>query len=277
MSDKILEYPSALCNQLKRLAIEAGEATLEHFDEGMHIAHDIKADNTPVSAADRAADNIIRKGLKDIAPSIPLISEEDVDVRADLTNQEYFWLVDPLDGTRGFVHGNPDYTVNIALIKNGTPIIGVIYAPALGELYAGHGPGTATRWLEETDLEKEMTTRRAPKGGITAVVSNYKGKTPYEDAMLEQFKIEKVIKRASSIKFCMVAAGKADLYVRFKEISEWDTAAGHAIVTSAGGQVLNLEGEALIYGNAANNFNHPGGFQVVGEDWMIFKASEFLP
>lgn len=277
MTDKILQYPSALCNQLKRLAVEAGEATLEHFDEGMHIPHDIKADLSPVSAADHAADKIIRDGLMQIAPNVPLISEEDIaGSRLDISRSEYFWLVDPLDGTRGFVRGNPDYTVNIALIKNGEPLIGVIYAPALGELYAGHGPGTATRFLEDTNTEKPIEVRKARREGLTVVLSDYRGKTPNEDRLLEQFKVSKVIKRASSIKFCLLAAGKGDLYIRFKEISEWDTAAGDAILRSAGGQVLDLEGAPLKYGKAELNFLHPSGFQAQTDPDTTFKASEIL-
>lgn len=257
MSDKILNYLPALCNQIKRLAVEAGEATLPFFDESGAGAFTSKIDGSPVTEADKAADKIIREGLRSIAPSVPLISEEDEGDRLDISETEYFWLIDPLDGTSGFIKGNPDYTVNIALIKNKVPVLGVIYAPVLGELYSGHGPGTAMRWFEETGVEKEIQMRGLKREGLTIAVSNYRGRTPKQDQLLEQFKVEKIIRRASSIKFCLLASGKADFYLCLREISEWDTAAGDAILRSAGGMVLDLEGRELQYGKKDRNFTHP--------------------
>ena len=256
MTDKILQYLPALCNQIKRLAVEAGEATLEFYDESGSGSFEEKEDLSPVTEADHAANKIILEGLKSITPSVAVVSEEDVE-KIDVTGLEYFWLVDPLDGTRGFIKGNPDYTVNIALIQNGVPILGVIYAPVLGELYAGCGPETATRWLEETGIEKLMMVRTPKREGLTIVLSNYMGVSNKRDAMIEQFKVAKIVKRASSIKFCMLAAAKADFYLCMREISEWDTAAGDAILRSAGGMVLDLEGKTLVYGKKDKNFMQP--------------------
>lgn len=258
MTDKILNYLPALCNQLKRLAIEAGEATLPYFDEsGAGAAFTSKLDGSPVTEADRAADKIIREGLAQIAPSVPLISEEDEGDRLDISETEYFWLIDPLDGTSGFIKGNPDYTVNIALIRNREPVLGVIYAPVLGELYAGHGPGTATRYLEETNTEKSIKMRKPLSEGLTVAVSNYRGRTPKQDQLLEQFKVARMVRRASSIKFCLLASGKADFYLCLREISEWDTAAGDAIVRSAGGHVLDMNGKPILYGKKDRDFINP--------------------
>ena len=256
MTDKILQYLPALCNQVKRLAVEAGDATLEFYDESGSGEFTDKADGSPVTLADHAAHKIIIEGLKSITPSVPVISEENEE-HPDITNAEYVWLVDPLDGTRGFIQGNADYTVNIGLIHNGEPVLGVIYAPVLGELYSGHGPETAMRWFEDSNTEKEMKIRPPRREGMNIVISNYKGHAPKQDRALEQFKVAKVMKRASSIKFCLLASGKADYYICMKEISEWDTAAGDAIVRSAGGIVVDITGQPLRYGKVDKNFRQP--------------------
>lgn len=258
-SEKILNYPDALCNQIRRLAIEAGEATLEYFDEAGISEFDSKSDGSPVTLADHAAEEIIRAGLKEITPSILMIGEEASAKGAlpDIAGQEYFWLVDPLDGTRQFIKGEGDYTVNIALVHQGVPILGVIYAPVLGELYAGHGSGTAIRWLEENNNEKEIRVRRPPREGLTIISSKSHGDRVKLDQFLEGFKIEKVLKRGSSLKICAVASGKADLYPRFGETSEWDTAAGDAILRSAGGAIIDFKGAPLIYGQTGRQFINP--------------------
>lgn len=274
MSDKILQYLPALCNQVKRLAIAAGEATLEFYDESGSGSFEDKADGSPVTQADHAAHKIVIEGLKEITPSVPVVSEENAE-HPDISGAEYFWCVDPLDGTRGFVEGNADYTVNIALIKNGEPVLGVIYAPVLGELYSGHGEGTAKRWLEETNVEKEISVKPPRREGMTVVISNYKGRTTKQDQLLEQFKIAKVVKRASSIKFCLLAAAKADYYLCLREISEWDTAAGDAIVRSAGGLVVDMDGKPLIYGKTDKAFRQPF-FQATSAPEFVVDISEFI-
>ncbi len=273
MTSKILQHLPALCNQIKRLAVEAGEATLEFYDESGAGEFTEKLDKSPVTKADHAAHKIIMEGLAAITPEVPVISEES-DAHPEITDVEYFWCVDPLDGTRGFIQGNPDYTVNIALIKNGEPVLGVIYAPVLGELYSGCGEGTAKRWLEETDVEKEISVRPPRREGMNIVISNFKGRTPKQDQLIEQFKVAKIMKRASSIKFCLLAAAKADFYLCMKEISEWDTAAGDAIVRSAGGIVVDMEGVPLVYGKVDKHFRQPF-FQATSSKEFIVDFSEF--
>lgn len=246
MSEKILEYPQALLNQVKRVALEAGDSTLEYFDEsGAFADFDSKDDGSPVTIADKTAHDIILKGLKNITPSISVISEEglyDSGVMSD-----YVWLVDPLDGTRGFIQGDKDYTVNIALIHNHEPILGVVYAPAHGELFAGHKNIGAIRYNDDTKAEKDIHVRKILREGLTIFVSNFEGSTPKRDEFLEQFKVEKLIKRSSSLKYCLIASGKGDLSVRFQDINEWDTAAADAILRAAGGIMTDWNGAPLRY------------------------------
>lgn len=246
---KLLTHLPALCNIVRRVAVEAGEITLEYFEEGMRIAHDVKKDGSPVTEADRRAEEYICKQLKDTIADIPVIGEEAVSEgdMQDVSSQEYFWLVDPLDGTREFAEGSPDYTVNIALIKNNVPLLGVIYAPGRGELYSAYGEGTASRWLEETGTEKSIQVRKPSRNGLIVITSKNRGGEELE-RYLEEQKVEKRIKKGSSLKICAVASGKADLYPGFGETSQWDTAAGQAILEAAGGEIIDLDGKSLSYG-----------------------------
>lgn len=256
---KLLANPGALCNMVKRVARGAGDITLKYFDGLEDMGLVAKADDSPVTLADREAEAFITKKLAEIAPGIPVIGEEAVACghAPDLDGAEYFWLVDPLDGTKEFISGGGDFTVNIGLIHNGLPVMGVVLAPAKGELYAGHGPGTAVRWLEENGNEKPCEVRRAPKAGLTVVASKNHGDAGRLDKFLEGFKIEKLIKRGSSLKICAIAAGKADIYPRFGPTCEWDTAAAHAVLISAGGVLTGTEGRPLAYGGCDSKWLNP--------------------
>jgi 3'(2'), 5'-bisphosphate nucleotidase len=246
MSEKILNFPSALLNQVKRVALEAGDATLEYFDEsGAFADFDSKEDGSPVTIADKTAHDIIIAGLKNITPSVSIISEEGV-YDSGVTS-EYTWLVDPLDGTRGFIQGDKDYTVNIALIHNHEPILGVVYAPAYGELFAGHKDIGAVKYNDDTKSDKDIRVRNILREGLTIFVSNFEGATPKRDQFLEQFKIEKLVKKSSSLKYCLIASGKGDLSVRFQDINEWDTAAADAVLRAAGGIMTDWKGAPLRY------------------------------
>jgi 3'(2'), 5'-bisphosphate nucleotidase len=194
---------------------------------------------------------------------VPVIGEEAAAAGdlPDLSTSDYFWLVDALDGTREFTEGGLDFTVNIALIhkteQGGEPILGVVYAPARGALYAGHGPGTATRWLADSDHEKNINVRSTPKAGITVVSSTRSTDTTRMDQFLSGFKVEKIIRRGSSLKICAIAEGKADFYPRFGAICEWDTAAGDAVLRAAGGLITDMNGQPLTYGHAERTFINP--------------------
>lgn len=255
---KILSHLPALTNMVRRIAVDAGAVTLEYFDES-GCAHDVKDDGSPVTMADRRAEALIAAALRDITPDVPVIAEEAAGkgLCAGVAPTEYMWLVDPLDGTREFISGSLDYTVNIALVQNGVPVLGVVYAPARGELYAASGAGTAIRWLEETGAEKSIHVRKPPAAGLTVVSSRSHDHDRRLDAFLDCLKVEKLTKRGSSLKLCAVAGGKADLYPRFGITSEWDTAAGHAVLTGAGGVVTDFTGAALTYGRGAAGWKNP--------------------
>jgi 3'(2'), 5'-bisphosphate nucleotidase len=192
-------------------------------------------------------------------PQIPLIAEEAAAEGRlpDLKGCEYFWLVDPLDGTKEFITGSGDYTVNIALIRNGAPVAGVVYAPVAGELYAGCGPDTAVRWLEKTDKEKSIHVRPAPAEGLTVVASRNHGDAQRLDSFLGNYKVARLVKRGSSLKICTVASGKADIYPRLGPTSEWDTAAGDAVLRAAGGVMTDMAGKQLTYGRQDGKFLNP--------------------
>lgn len=256
MNDRLLNHPAALCNIVRRIAIEAGDITLDYFDEAGFKDTSAKADGSPVTAADCAAEEAIEKALYDLLPAIPVVGEELAEEGRipDLAETDYFWLVDPLDGTREFISGSGDYTVNIALIHQGAPVIGVVYAPVHGELYAGHGPGTAIRWREDTGKDKPIKVRPPPEEGLTVIASRNHGNQKRLEFFLRDYKVAKLLKRGSSLKICAIAAGKADLYPRLDPTSEWDTAAGDAVLRSAGGIITDLQGHDFFYGKRNKNF-----------------------
>ncbi|MGE4314173.1 MAG: 3'(2'),5'-bisphosphate nucleotidase CysQ, partial [Pseudobdellovibrionaceae bacterium] len=198
----LFNHLPALLNRLKRLAIEAGEVTLDYFDEGGYDNAMVKEDGSPLTLADQAAEDLITAELMEIDPSVPIIGEEAAaqGKLPELGDNSYFWLVDPLDGTKEFISGSGDYTVNIALIKDGKPLLGIVYAPFHGELYSGIVGQGAWRWLEDNNHEKDIRTRKAPKEGLSIVASKSHGSGEKLDKFLEGFKINKLVKRGSSLK-----------------------------------------------------------------------------
>jgi len=229
-----------------------------------------KLDGSIVTIADQRAEAIIEQGLARIAPDVPMIGEEAVADGRIPQCGELFWCVDPLDGTRGFAKGGDEFTVNIALVQNGTPTHGVVYAPATGELYAGE-PGAAFA----ARCEVATATLQTPLAAISAqrekptqwriVASETSGR----DARTGDFvrTLDGAVKHASSsIKFCLVAAGEADLYPRFGEVCEWDAAAGHAILRAAGGDIMRLDGAPLKYGDRDGGFLVRGFVAYANED-----------
>jgi 3'(2'), 5'-bisphosphate nucleotidase len=251
MTSRLLEHPKALCKLLSRIAIDAGDITLEYFDDAGCVFDD-KLDGSPVTLADKKAEDHIKQALSELLPEVPFIGEE---ARAadtcDLIGESaYFWLVDPLDGTKEFISGSGEYTVNVALIHHGKPLIGIVFAPYIGDLYGAYGPGTAFKWHRKTDNEKPVHVRAMPKEGLTVIASKSHGSGEKLDKFLEQFKINKLLKRGSSLKICAIAAGKADIYPRFGPTCEWDTAAAHAVLSGAGGFLCDAQtGEELTYGH----------------------------
>lgn len=258
-TQKLLDNLPALTNMVRRIAIDAGEVIMKYYEMGDLNHVEDKADGSPVSLADRDAEMLIQISLQQITPDIPMIGEESSSLgRApSLYKQEYFWLVDPLDGTKEFINGSEDFTVNIALIKGDTPIMGVVYLPATGVLYAGHEPGSAIRWSEDTEQDKSISVRPPPEDGLTIVASKSHGNKDELDAFLKDFKVKKVTNRGSSMKICAVAEGKADMYPRLGPTCEWDTGAAHAVLNAAGGCLTTTEGVPLTYGHTDTNMLNP--------------------
>ncbi|MFK7840583.1 MAG: 3'(2'),5'-bisphosphate nucleotidase CysQ [Bdellovibrionales bacterium] len=272
-TQKLIDNPKALCNMVRRAALDAGEITLKYLDMAGDSHIEEKADGSPVTLADREAEAFIQMNLELITPGIPIVGEEAAALGKAPKNFDrdgYFWIVDPLDGTKEFINGGGDYTVNIALIHKGEPILGIVYAPAKGELFAGFGPGTAIRWNEETDKEKEISVRPTPKSGLVVVASKHHGDESKLDKFLDQFKIDKLIKRGSSLKICIIANGKADLYPRFGPTCEWDTAAADAVLRSAGGIMTDYDGNPLKYGGSNEKWLNPE-FIACSFEWFNIK------
>lgn len=274
---KLLQNRKALMNMVRRIALQAGEITLKHFDDAGYHGADVKGDGSPVTIADQEAEEYIEAELKKILPDVLMVGEESAQerTRPDLSKHEYFWLVDPLDGTKEFISGSGEYTVNIALIHNRQPVMGVVFAPVPGELYAGYtdpsGEAEAIIWKEDSDKEKNITVRPAPERGLTVIASKSHGSASDLEKFLEGFKVEKTMKKGSSLKICMIAAGKADLYPRHGPTCEWDTAAGHAVLRGAGGEITDFDGKPLLYGGDDPKFLNPY-FVAAGFDWQDVAA-----
>lgn len=235
-----------LVDDLAEAAREAGEAILSVVRRGFEV--EAKHDTSPVTEADRAAELVILGALARAAPGVPVVAEEEVAAGRIPAHDDIYFLVDPLDGTKEFVRGGDDYTVNIGLIEHGTPRLGVVFAPATGRLHGGCvGDGA---WLDEGRGRQPIRTR-ARGEGITAVAS----KSHLNQATLDYLEAAVgtcgYLSIGSSLKFCIVAEGRADIYPRASPTSEWDTAAGHAVLLAAGGLVDGPDGTSLRYGKRA--------------------------
>jgi 3'(2'), 5'-bisphosphate nucleotidase len=212
-----------------------------------------KADASPVTVADETAEKIILADLAAIAPDIPVVAEEAVAAGRVPVIAERFFLVDPLDGTKEFVARRDEFTVNVALIENGEPVLGVVFAPARRELFWGDvRAGKAGHIDADPDgtmpsLGNAITARKPPPQGLVAVASR-SHRSPETDTFLTNYPITDFRSIGSSLKFCVVAQGQADIYPRIGTTMEWDTAAGQAVLTAAGGRVTTLEGEPFRYG-----------------------------
>jgi 3'(2'), 5'-bisphosphate nucleotidase len=209
-----------------------------------------KADASPVTEADVAAERILLPHLAELLPDVPAIAEEaQAGSGALSTGGARFWLVDPLDGTKEFVAKRDDFTVNVALVENGRPVLGVVSAPAHGLLFTGAGPGTAQGGLLGGIL-RPIAARVPPVNGIVVLTSRSHETSGRVSDYLDGKRVAERRLIGSSLKFCHIADGTADLYPRFGPTSEWDTAAGHAVLDAAGGSVTNLDGSPLRYGKA---------------------------
>jgi len=243
---------AGLLPEVVALAEAAGVDIMAIYNAGpTAVMH--KVDDSPLTAADLAAHGRIVVGLQQLTPDIPVVSEEGCVPDEGARAAPVFWLVDPLDGTKEFVARNGEFTVNIALVQDGAPVLGVVYAPALERLFAGVvGQGA---WVEDAVGRRPIGVRAVPAEGLTVVASRSHGDAAALDAFLAGRKVARLANAGSSLKLCLVAAGEADIYPRLGRTMEWDIAAGHAVLSAAGGRVSRLDGVVLGYGKPG--FDNP--------------------
>jgi 3'(2'), 5'-bisphosphate nucleotidase len=258
-----------LVEPIAELAIEAGNAILTVYATDFDV--ESKSDESPLTKADLASHNIIAAGLQRLTPEIPIISEEDGLPEFDVRGQwRRYWLIDPLDGTKEFVNRNGEFTVNIALIDNHRPILGVVHVPVQEKTYIGcEGRGSE---LRENGAIHPIKVGDRSSTSIRVVGSRSHRGTSL-DAFLDKLGKHDMVAMGSSLKFCTVAEGNADIYPRLGPTSEWDTAAAQAVVEQAGGQVLELDGSPLSYNKKADILNP--WFVVIGprdHDWLALLA-----
>src|SRR5689334_19946430 len=232
-------------------AIEAGRAAYAIY-RGDFEVH-TKSDESPVTAADHAAEQVILAHLAKGAAGIPVVAEEQVAAGNIPASAATYFLVDPVDGTKEFIQKRGDFTVNIALVKDGVPQLGVVYAPAKSRLFAGDAvKGEAFRTEQSPEDTKQAARTpirtRAPAAAGLTIVASRSHRSPETDDWLAKVKVAEIVSVGSSLKFCLVAAGEADLYPRLGPTMEWDTAAGHAVLSAAGGEVVHLDGAPFRYG-----------------------------
>ncbi len=251
----------SLAEGLLSVVLAAARIEMSHF--GAQLTVERKADLSPVTVADRAAEDIILRGLQRLAPDVPVIAEESISSLPATADR--FFLVDPLDGTKGFIKGRPEFTINIALIEAAQPSFGMLYAPALADFYLTLGPTEAAngrlepeapvRSLAELNLRPIRGRQPDPRRLVALTSQSHLNRAT--EAFLARYHVGERKALASSLKFGWLAKGEADLYPRTGETSEWDTAAGHALLNAAGGAVTTLAGGPLLYGKTSDGFINP--------------------
>ena len=235
-----------LMEAVTEIADRAAEVILEIYATDFEVRH--KSDASPVTDADERAEELILPALLDLIPGVPAIGEEATSRgRTKTAIGRIFWLVDPIDGTKEFLSRSGEFTINIALIEDSVPVIGVVVAPAMNQTFRACGPGTAER-RDEAGVWKPIWVRNVPNEGATVVSSRSHGDPEKLRQLIEETRIRYHKTTGSSLKFCLVAEGTADIYPRYGPTSEWDTAAGHAVLLGAGGNVRLADGSELPYG-----------------------------
>jgi 3'(2'), 5'-bisphosphate nucleotidase len=258
---------AAMLAEFEKLALAAGAEIMDVFHAGITVED--KSDQSPVTEADRRAEIVILEGLRKAFPDIPCVAEEEASAGLipPALGKEFF-LIDPLDGTKEFIKRRPDFTVNIALIRDGDPVVGVVYAPAQGMLYSGR-PGKAyavTVANDHSPLERSEIAVRSCANPKTIVASR-SHRTPETDEFIVQHDGAEIVSVGSSLKFCLLADGKADLYPRFGRTMEWDTAAGDAVLRAAGGSTRLVDGGPFTYGK--RNQGHDADF---ANPWFVAEG-----
>lgn len=245
----------ALRQTCTTIALEAGREIMRIYAGDLGVRD--KADKSPVTDADQAAEAIILAGLRQLTPDTPIVAEEEMAAgRVPEIGKGPFWLVDPLDGTKEFIKRNGEFTVNIALIEGGRPTLGVVLAPASGALWRG-AAGLGADKQQADGSFAAIETREAPPHGLTACAS--RSHSIYNDLDIwfrnNDLTVADRVQAGSSLKFCLIAEGTADIYPRFGPTNEWDTAAGQGVLEAAGGEVVTTDGKPLGYGKP--RFSNP--------------------
>ncbi len=267
----MIQDTPALLEPVLDIARQAGRAILEIYENDFEVQS--KADESPLTAADLASHGVIHDGLAKLTPDVPFYSEESDGIDwATRSSWSEYWLVDPLDGTKEFINRNGEFTVNIALIQQGRPVLGVVHVPVKDADYYGcpdHGA-----WRRSGDGTAQAIRVAEPHAGPVRVVGSRSHRGASLDAYLEAMGPHEMVPMGSSLKFCVVAEGSADIYPRLGPTSEWDTAAAQAVVEGAGGKVVDTAGEPLGY-NAKEDILNPY-FLVIGgdpRDWTAYISS----
>lgn len=260
---------TAMLEEIRSIAHAAGEAILSVYAQDFSVQ--MKADRSPVTAADQAADGIIRAGLAQLRPALPVLSEESaLPPWTERRRWKRYWLVDPLDGTKEFVRKNGEFTVNIALVEGHRAVLGVVLAPALDLEYSGAlGEGAWRREADAPPIAVRVSRASRASSAPLRVMGSRSHPSPAMTAYLERLGPHDIQPMGSSLKICLVADGRADLYPRLGPTSEWDTAAAQAILDSAGGGMMDLAGQPLRY-NTRDRLRNPR-FLAVGDtemDWL---------
>jgi 3'(2'), 5'-bisphosphate nucleotidase len=250
MSEISMTFTHPLMAPVVELALKAGEAILPFWRANVTVTS--KADDSPVTAADIAAHHVIVAGLTALDSTIPILSEEDADIPQSVrAGWQRWWLVDPLDGTKEFINGSEEFTVNIALIENGRVVFGVVSMPTNGRFYVG-GAGLGAWRGDRDSAPAGISVRNAPSPGEAfTVVASRRHSSPEQERLLAGLSATlgelQLANIGSSLKFCLLAEGAADCYPRLAPTSQWDTAAAQGVLEGAGGEVLDLRGEAFSY------------------------------
>lgn len=252
-----------LAAELYPAVLEAGRVEMQHFNSELTI--ETKADRSPVTAADREAEAILLEALQRIAPETTVVAEEAVAAGYLPPPAQQFFLVDALDGTRLFVRKKPEFSVNIGLVSDGWPVFGLIYVPPTGELYLTRREGEAVQAKAPCNAEDAIAFEKLSFSRLQTRVPDRKNLKAFNSrsagaagrALLEALDVKDAEPMGSSLKFCLIAAGEGDLYARLGETSEWDTAAGQAILEAAGGTVATLDGKRLSYGKFSATYRNP--------------------
>ena len=254
-------------NDLKKIAEElidtfniAGKESIRLYNEGLKI--EIKEDKSPVSNGDLLVNNILTKKISELTPNIRIISEETVDLKVKNTSK-VFWLIDPIDGTKEYIAGKDEYTLNAALIINTVPVVGLVGVPKKNRLFYTYAPNESFM-IEKNNLKKINCKKQQPKGKIVALSSVLKPSNVILNK-LKDYNVNSIVKMASSYKFCVIATGEYDIYAARERANEWDYAAGHAVAQNAGAIIKTLDEKPFLYGK--EDYKNPS---------LLIKRSEHL-